>query len=122
MPQQDWPEGLGVVPPALDRAEGAQRLCLTTGAVEGDHQMPGERLPERMLVDETLEAIVGDLEQRGLWSQTLLVIASDHGEEFMEHGGLGHGRHLEREQLRAPLIFAGATGVSPVRVAASVKV
>jgi arylsulfatase A-like enzyme len=41
-------------------------------------------------------------------SPTLIVLAGDHGEEFGEHGGLQHGRTLFDEQLRVPLVIAGA--------------
>lgn len=111
----------------LRPGDGSRHL-LETGTVEPGKPVGASELramralydAEIRYVDETLEAIVRDLEERGLWSQTLLVIASDHGEEFMEHGGLGHGRHLEREQLRAPLVLSGATGLSPRRVATPV--
>ena len=35
---------------------------------------------------------------------TLLIITSDHGEEFFEHGFSGHGRNLYQEKLHIPLI------------------
>ena len=38
---------------------------------------------------------------------TLIVVSADHGEEFMDHGGMSHGRTLFEEELRVPLIFAG---------------
>jgi len=38
-------------------------------------------------------------------SNTLVVVTSDHGEQFMEHGALGHGS-LHGELLRVPLIFS----------------
>jgi len=38
----------------------------------------------------------------------LVVLTSDHGEEFLEHGGLLHGRTLYDEALHVPLIIAGA--------------
>jgi arylsulfatase A-like enzyme len=44
----------------------------------------------------------------GKCGPTVLVIASDHGDEFMEHRGLGHGRTLEPEILHVPLVIAGA--------------
>ncbi len=37
--------------------------------------------------------------------ETILIVTSDHGEEFMDHGGLGHGRTLEKELIHVPLIF-----------------
>jgi len=38
----------------------------------------------------------------------LVVLTADHGEEFLEHGGLSHARTLFEEQLHVPLVFAGA--------------
>jgi len=35
---------------------------------------------------------------------TLLIITSDHGEGFMEHGTYGHGQSLYREEIYVPLI------------------
>lgn len=35
----------------------------------------------------------------------LIVITGDHGEEFWEHGGMGHGRWLFEETLRVPIIL-----------------
>jgi arylsulfatase A-like enzyme len=39
------------------------------------------------------------------WSQDLLVIFSDHGEEFWDHGSVGHGSTLYQELLWVPLVF-----------------
>ena len=38
---------------------------------------------------------------------TIVVVTSDHGEEFGEHGGLQHSRTLFEELLRVPLIISG---------------
>ena len=43
---------------------------------------------------------------------TIFVVTADHGEEFWEHGRLGHGRSLEQELIHVPMIFFGA-GLSP---------
>ncbi len=63
---------------------------------------------EIRFVDGILEALVDDLRARGLWENTLLVITSDHGDEFFEHGGFGHGKTVYSEMLRVPMLFAGA--------------
>jgi arylsulfatase A-like enzyme len=38
---------------------------------------------------------------------TLILLTSDHGEEFREHGGFLHGHTLFQELLHVPLIIAG---------------
>jgi arylsulfatase A-like enzyme len=48
-------------------------------------------------------------------SDPLVIVTSDHGEEFGEHGGMQHGRTLFEEVLHVPLIVAGA-GTAPGRV------
>jgi len=41
----------------------------------------------------------------GWHSNTLLVVTSDHGEEFLDHGGVGHGKTLYSEVVRVPLLM-----------------
>jgi arylsulfatase A-like enzyme len=57
----------------------------------------------------TDEKLVGPLIQKlkdmGLYDQTLIVFTSDHGEEFYEHHGWGHGHSLYDESLKVPLII-----------------
>jgi arylsulfatase A-like enzyme len=55
--------------------------------------------------DEQLGKFVAELESRGLFDDTLVVVTNDHGEELHEHGRLGHGHSLYEELLRAPLMF-----------------
>ena len=38
--------------------------------------------------------------------ETLIVLTSDHGEEFWEHGGYEHGHSLRREVIHVPLILS----------------
>ena len=56
-------------------------------------------------VDGCLEQVVRHFKNVGLWDRTLLVITSDHGEEFLEHGRTGHGYSAYDEQLRVPLLI-----------------
>lgn len=55
--------------------------------------------------DDWLRRFWESLEERGLADDTLLVVTADHGEEFWEHGGSGHGYTLFDENLRVPLIL-----------------
>lgn len=41
----------------------------------------------------------------------LVVVLSDHGEEFLEHGDIGHGHSLYDELVRIPLQFAWSPGL-----------
>ena len=66
-------------------------------------------------LDDLLAGFLAYLAEEGLDQDTLLVVTSDHGEEFQEHGGLLHGRTQFEELLRVPLILAGP-GVPEGRV------
>ncbi|MGE0494045.1 MAG: sulfatase [Vulcanimicrobiota bacterium] len=44
------------------------------------------------------------LKAKGLYDNTLIVLVSDHGEEFLEHGSTEHGQSLYQEVLRVPAI------------------
>ena len=55
--------------------------------------------------DENIGIFLSYLEDIGLADQTLIIITSDHGEEFKEHGRLGHGQIYYRPNLQVPLII-----------------
>lgn len=67
---------------------------------------------EVLAADLALQTLVEGLAERGRLDQTLLVLTSDHGEEFWEHGGFEHGRNLLSESTHIPLVAAGP-GLSP---------
>jgi len=49
---------------------------------------------------------IGNLMYRlGLDKNALIIITSDHGEEFLGHGSLGHGNSLYQELINVPLII-----------------
>lgn len=56
--------------------------------------------------DEMLGRFFAELKKRGLLGneKTLLIITSDHGEEFREHGDFLH-KKLFRETMEVPLVF-----------------
>lgn len=55
--------------------------------------------------DTELGEFFRQLHQRGLDKNTIIVITSDHGEEFNEHGFMDHLNALYRELIHVPLIF-----------------
>ncbi len=54
--------------------------------------------------DEQFGRIMDGLAERGLDGQTLVIFVSDHGEEFFDHGSVGHGQTLWQELLHVPFI------------------
>jgi arylsulfatase A-like enzyme len=56
-------------------------------------------------VDEALGYFLDELRRQGRYDNSLIILTSDHGEEFGEHGKVGwHGHTLFDELLRVPLI------------------
>jgi arylsulfatase A-like enzyme len=71
-------------------------------------------------VDAALERLWGELERAGLAGRTVLVITSDHGEEFLEHGRLAHTQ-VYRESLEIPLVVVTPGDLRPRRVRSLVQ-
>lgn len=65
--------------------------------------------------DAQLRRLFKLLREHSLWDDTLLIITADHGEEFFEHGHVGH--HVEsgltEELLRIPAIIRPPGGQRP---------
>ncbi len=66
-------------------------------------------------MDEAFGRFYEYLSKKGILENTVLVFLSDHGEEFMEHGQIGHERTLFRESLKVPLIIK-VPGYKPSRI------
>jgi arylsulfatase A-like enzyme len=99
-PYQPKPEALAAVPDlkiADDASEKERRWLTAQRAYEA----------EVHYADGALERLFSDLRRLDLADDTLVVITSDHGEEFGEHGALGHVRTVYDEVLRVPLLFWG---------------
>jgi arylsulfatase A-like enzyme len=61
---------------------------------------------EIAFTDSAVGALLDGLRDLDLEQRTLVVLLSDHGEEFFDHGGLDHGHTLYDELLSVPLIFS----------------
>lgn len=55
-------------------------------------------------VDTYVGKLVEKLKATGLWDKTVIVLVSDHGEGFNEHGYFFHGQTLYNEAIHVPLI------------------
>ena len=82
--------------------------------VQAGNTKPGQAERERVAelyagevryVDAELARVLATLRELGLYERALIVFASDHGEEFWEHGHYEHGHTLYDEVLRVPLFF-----------------
>lgn len=68
-------------------------------------------------LDSQIARVLRYLEQHDLLSSTIVLIAGDHGQEFMEKGRWGHHSAFTEEQARAPLIL-WIPGEQPRRITA----
>jgi arylsulfatase A-like enzyme len=56
--------------------------------------------------DRVVGSLIDEVDRRGLREKTLIVLASDHGEAFGEHGREGHARNVYGEVTTTPLILS----------------
>ena len=63
-------------------------------------------------VDWALGEILDRYEKLGMDEHTYLCFSSDHGEEFLDHGGWEHCTSLYEELLHVPLAFSGPSILS----------
>jgi arylsulfatase A-like enzyme/SAM-dependent methyltransferase len=56
-------------------------------------------------VDDRIAEVLGWLDELGLAEETLVVVTSDHGEEFLEHGYLLHDQGGYEELAHIPLLL-----------------
>jgi choline-sulfatase len=118
----------GAASPAAVRRLADERERLRRESDAGRAAPPPERLRGVSgLYDDKLAAadaevgfFLDQLAARRLLENTVVIFFSDHGEEFGEHGAVGHGLHLYEETLRVPLMIR-APGLAPGRVRESVS-
>ena len=82
---------LGPMP--LDREETREILSEVVGLYDA----------EIAFNDHHFGRLIGWLEETGLYDSTLIIVTSDHGEEFLDHGRWGHGGTLYEEQTGGSL-------------------
>lgn len=104
--------GKSALPPCRDWR--AQRAKLERGEIvptADDIEAMAARYDEELLaLDAEIGHLFAELKARGLWDDTLIVLTSDHGEQFWEHGAGGHGVWLWDELLHVPLVVKPPAG------------
>lgn len=66
--------------------------------------------------NDQVERFFGELRRRGVLDDALVIVTADHGEAFMEHWALDHGRTLFDEVVHVPLILQVPGGGGAGRV------
>lgn len=69
---------------------------------------------EIRFVDRSIGRLLRRFEDQGWLENSYVVVTADHGEEFYDHGQLGHGQSVFDELVRVPLIVVGP-GLAPAR-------
>ena len=67
---------------------------------------------EILALDSGLGELFDELDQRGIFDRAWVIITSDHGEAFGEHGLTEHGTAVYNEVTRIPLIVSPPKGQS----------
>ncbi len=71
--------------------------------------------------DHEVGRLLEGLEAMGLADRVCVVVTSDHGEEFLDHGGFEHGHTLYGELTNVPLILRLPGKMRPRRIASAVR-
>ena len=59
-------------------------------------------------LDHQLGVLLDRLQAQGLLENTDVIITSDHGEEFGDHGFMGHSYSLTLDEIGVPLVILAA--------------
>jgi len=95
----------------IDRALGRSKTL--KGVLKGEKAFNAQELEESIVLydqeilytDHHIGKLIDKIKESENFENTLIIIGADHGEEFLEHGGVLHQTSLYDELLRAPLIF-----------------
>lgn len=107
---------------AAETVKVAERWIESVGSsrfflfVHLDGPDPAAPLPERFArysaydartayADEQVGELVAFLKKRGMYNGGVVILTSDHGESFGEHGERGHGLFLYENAVRVPLVI-----------------
>jgi arylsulfatase A-like enzyme len=62
--------------------------------------------------DASFKTFIEDLKAAGVYDKSVVIVVSDHGDQFYEHGSVGHGDTVYQELTHVPLIIR-APGLFP---------
>jgi arylsulfatase A-like enzyme len=87
----DWQASLEKQIPNLDKSDLLQLAALYDGLIA--------------MIDQEIGNLFEELKTLGLYDNSLIIVTSDHGEAFLEHGFLAHSNTPYEELIRVPLII-----------------
>jgi arylsulfatase A-like enzyme len=93
---------LALIPASRDRAAVGETLDRYDGEILYNDAHLGRLLQGLRAMDVLRDAII--------------VVTSDHGEEFYEHGNEGHGKSLYEEVVHVPFVMAWPGRIAPANV------
>jgi len=108
---------------ATAKFRGKESKALYSAINDGEYQMTSEDRAALVALydgalaylDSELARLFAGLEQRGLAENTIVCVIADHGEEFGEHGKVGHGHGLWQDLLHVPwILFVPGRGAQRV--------
>jgi arylsulfatase len=86
----------------------------TIFAIDGGSMEPTRECLDHLLAlydgnlraaDDAVRTIVEKLKSRPRWKNTVVLVTSDHGEAFMDHGFMDHNSTVYTEMLRVPFVL-----------------
>jgi arylsulfatase A-like enzyme len=87
-----------------ERIEKTGRLAFTGISPSGVAHLRSLYDTEIRSVDDQFARILGALRKTGVYDRTAVMVTSDHGEAFNEHGKFYHGNDLFDNELHVPLV------------------
>jgi len=99
---------LGPLADTADQLIGAGKTVILV-AVDG---RPAGVIAAADVVRPNAAQAIADLKTLGIYEKSAVVVVSDHGDQFYEHGSVGHGDTVYQELVHVPLMIR-APGVFP---------
>jgi len=96
--------------PYVPPPEAERRFTAAGGQAKSAVELARDAYDDCLLyLDDQIGRLLSELDRRGRLRDTLVVVTSDHGEGFGEHGLAGHGVSLYRSELHIPLLLVHPT-------------
>ena len=99
----------GFTPPSAGRLSGNEPMgelrAMTEDLSREEVRFLRDLYDEEIrFTDAGIGRLLDKLDELGRRDETLIILTADHGEEFLDHGQLGHTKTLYEELVRVPLI------------------